>query len=94
MHPYVVAQNNVLNASRLNTVVVCSVTSKLKYASYPGNVRLRRGGAGLRKDCVVNVTQVFTVNKSDLGEWIGRLSPRKVSEVVVGLWLILSPRDV
>jgi mRNA interferase MazF len=32
-HPHVVIQNNVFNRSRINTVVVCALTSNLRRAS-------------------------------------------------------------
>ena len=37
-HPHVVIQNNLFNRSRINTVVVCTLTSNLKRANSPGNV--------------------------------------------------------
>lgn len=35
-HPHVVIQNNVFNASKINTVVICALTSNLKRAKAPG----------------------------------------------------------
>ena len=61
-----VVQNNVFNRSRINTVVVCALTSNLKRAYAPGDVLLECGKANLPKQSVVNVSQVFTVNKSQL----------------------------
>ena len=66
IHPHVVIQNNVFDRSRVNTVVVCALTSNLKRAKAPGNVLLEKGEANLPKQSVVNITQLFTVNKSDL----------------------------
>jgi len=67
-HPHVVIQNNLFNRSRINTVVVCALTSNLKRAAAPGNVLLNKGEANLPKGSVVNISQLFTVNKSDLSE--------------------------
>jgi mRNA-degrading endonuclease toxin of MazEF toxin-antitoxin module len=36
-HPHVVIQNNLFNRSRINTVVVCSLTSNLKRAGGYGD---------------------------------------------------------
>jgi mRNA interferase MazF len=36
-HPHVVIQDNVINHSRINTAVVCALTTKLKRANLPGN---------------------------------------------------------
>ena len=41
LHPHVVVQNNAFNASRINTVVVCALTSNLRLAKAPGNVLLK-----------------------------------------------------
>ena len=72
-HPHVVVQNNVFNASRINTVIVCALTSNIKRAQAPGNVLLEKGEANLSKQSVVLVSQIFTVDKSQLGEFIGTL---------------------
>ena len=73
-YPHVVIQNNVFNCSRINTVVVCALTSNLRRARAPGNVLLEGGEANLPKQSVVNVSQIFTVDKGDLGDRIGTLS--------------------
>ncbi len=93
-HPHVVIQNNVFNRSRINTVVVCALTSNLKRATAPGNVLLEPREANLPKQSVVNVSQIFTVDKSQLGEKIGTLSSRRVHEVLDGIGLLLEPREL
>ena len=92
-HPHVVIQNNVFNKSRINTVVVCVLTSNLKRADAPGNVLLEQGEANLPKQSVVNVSQLFTVDKRDLDEKIGTLSPNRVRQLLDGIDLVLQPRD-
>ncbi len=92
--PVVVIQNNVFNQSRLRTVVVCALTSNLKRAQAPGNVLLKAGEANLPRDSVVNVTQIFTLNKADLIEYLGTLPPRRVRQILEGVCLVLEPRDV
>ncbi|HEX9113215.1 MAG TPA: type II toxin-antitoxin system PemK/MazF family toxin [Nitrospirota bacterium] len=93
-HPHVVVQNNVYNQSRINTVVLCALTSNLKRASVPGNVLLKKGEANLKKDSVVSVSQIVTVDKSDLLERIGSLSHARVTQIVAGVKLLVEPRDV
>lgn len=93
-HPHIVIQNNLFNRSRINTVIVCAVTSNLKRASAPGNVLLPKGEANLPKASVANISQVITVDKSDLHEKIGSLSPSKIQEVLEGIRLITEPKDV
>lgn len=92
-HPHIVVQNNVFNRSRINTVVVCALTSNLKRAAAPGNVLLRAQEANLPKRSVVNVSQIFTVDKSQLSRKIGTLSPARMREILDGINLLMEPRD-
>ncbi len=92
-HPCVVVQNDVFNQSRIRTVVVCALTSNLKRAEAPGNVLLEKGEANLPKQSVVNVSQIFTVDKSQLGDYIGTLSSRRVRQILAGILLVLTPRE-
>lgn len=92
-HPCVVVQNDVFNQSRIRTVVVCALTSNLKRAEAPGNVLLEKGEANLPKQSVVNVSQIFTVDKTQLGDHIGTLSPRRVRQILAGILLVLTPRE-
>ena len=93
-HPHLVVQNNVFNRSRIDTVVVCSLTSNIQRAESPGNVLLEKGEANLPKPSVVNITQIFTVNKRDLMEKIGSLSCNRTAQVLQGIELLITPRDV
>ncbi len=90
--PCVVVQNDTFNRSRIKTTVVCILTSNLRLAQAPGNVALNEGDANLPKKSVVNVSQVLTVNKSDLlpQEKIGQLSSSKMSVIIKGLRLVIS----
>ncbi len=92
--PVVVIQNNLFNQSRIRTVVVCAITSDLKRAAAPGNVLLKAGEGGLPKASVVLVSQIFTLDKRDLSDHMGTLSPRRVRQILDGVRLVLEPRDV
>lgn len=93
-HPHIIIQNNVFNRSRINTVVVCSLTSNLKRSRSPGNVTLNKGEANLSKKSVVNITQIFTVNKSDLSEKIGTLSKQQINQILEGIRLLTEPKEI
>ena len=93
-HPHVVVQNDVFNCSRIHTVVVCALTSNLQRAEAPGNVLLKPGEANLPKQSVVNVSQIFTVDKRQLEEKIGSLSTLRVREILDGIRLVLEPRSL
>jgi len=93
-HPYVVIQNNVFNRSRINTAVVCALTSNLARAKAPGNVLLDLDEGSLPKQSVVMVSQVLTVDKSELTEHIGTLSKKRIRQILDGIKLLTEPRDV
>ena len=84
-HPHVVVQENVFNHSRIETVIVCALTSNLQRATEPGNVLLDAGEGALPRQSVVVVSQISSVEKSRLGARIGSLSSARVDQVVAGL---------
>jgi mRNA interferase MazF len=87
--PVVIVQDDRYNRSAIATTVVAAITSNLRLAASPGNVRLRKGEAGLPRPCVVNVTQLRTVDRSRLAAPLGVLGPRRIQAVVRGLSLVL-----
>lgn len=91
--PYVVIQNNSVNHTRIRTVILCALTANRGLASALGNVALEAGEGGLPEQSVVNVSQVFTVDKEYLTERIGMLSAARVSEILDGLQLLTEPRE-
>jgi mRNA interferase MazF len=93
-HPHIVVQNNLFNASQMSTVVVCSLTSNLIRAGSPGNVLLKKGDANLPKKSVVNISQIYTVNKSDLIEKIGSVSSNKMDQIIDGMKLLIEKRTL
>ena len=84
-HPQVVIQDDVFNHSRIETVVVCALTSNLKRAKAPGNVLLETGEGSLLKPSVVEVSKVSAIAKAQLGEYIGSLSARRVEQILAGM---------
>ncbi|MEC4813449.1 MAG: type II toxin-antitoxin system PemK/MazF family toxin [Scytonema sp. PMC 1069.18] len=93
IHPYVVIQNDLLNRSQIRTVIVCALTTNLRRAKAPGNVLLEVGEADLPGQSVVNVSQVFTVDKALLTEKIGSLSRQRIQQILAGLALVTQPED-
>jgi mRNA interferase MazF len=91
-HPAVVVQSDVFNKSAIKTVVVREVTETLKLGKAPGNVTLLPGEANLRETSVVNVSLMESVDKKDLGDWIGRLRPDRVQEILNGIRYLLEGR--
>ena len=87
--PVVVVQGDPLNRSRIATVVCVVVTSNLKWAQAPGNVRLSAGESGLPRASVVNVSQIVTLDRSRLVEHVGRIGAPKLDSILVGIELVL-----
>jgi len=88
--PLLIVSANSFNDSRIGTVVAAVITSNLRLADAPGNVRLAAKGTGLAKASVVDISQIITVDKTFLTGRIGRLNPRLLAEVDDGLRLVLS----
>ena len=88
--PGLVIQNDILNDSNLNTVIVLAITSTMKFGELPGNVVLKKGEANLPKKCVINVTQIKSVDKKSLKEKIGTVSEKRIAEVHEGMKLVMN----
>ena len=84
-HPHVIVQDDLFNHSRIDTVLVCALTTKTKRATEPGNVLLEVGEGNLPKQRVVVVSQISTLNKAQLGAYIGALSQQRVVQILEGI---------
>ena len=88
-HPCVVIQSNALNRSKLPTLLICMLTSNLNRARARGNVLLERREAGLAKPSVAVVSQLYTIDRTQLAGRIGTLSTRRVLEIAAGVHLVI-----
>jgi mRNA interferase MazF len=88
--PVIIVQSNEFNKSRINTVVVIPITSNIKLAEAPGNVRLPKAKTGLTKQSVANVSQVITLDKGFLDEQVGQLDNLIMNQIEEGLRLVLA----
>jgi len=84
-HPYVVVQDDVFNASRIDTVVVCGITSNMKRVSEPGTVLLDEHEGGLSRRSIVLASQISCVGKIMLGARIGMLGGDRVEQILAAL---------
>lgn len=87
--PIVVVQGDAFNRSGIATVVTVPLTSNLRWADAPGNVRLSARLTGLTKDSVANVSQVIALDRGLLTERVGKLSRPKIELVLSGLDIVL-----
>jgi mRNA interferase MazF len=85
IHPQVILQNDTINNSRIKTLVVCGISTNMKKAYEVGNVVLEEGEGNLGKRSIVVVSQVSTVNKDQVGEYIGTLKAERVEEIFQGM---------
>lgn len=88
--PVLVVQADAFNSSRIQTVIVSVITSNLHLADAPGNVLLRGRGVGLDRDSVVNLSQLYTLDRAFLTEQVGTLPARLQTAVDKGLRLVLN----
>jgi mRNA interferase MazF len=87
--PVLIVQADSFNRSKIDSVIAVVITSNLRLTQAPGNVPLTKRQSGLKRDSVVNVSQVVTLNKSFLTERVGRVPVAKIREVDEGLRLVL-----
>lgn len=87
--PGLVIQNDALNDSNINTVIMIAITSTLKFGELPGNVVLQKGEANMPRRCVINVSQIKSVDKKSIKENIGSLSDKRMVEIYQGLRLVM-----
>ncbi len=73
---------------------MCALTTNLRRAKAPGNILLDENEAELPKQSVVVISQILTVDKSELIDKIGGLSKERVDEILEGIKLLTEPRDV
>ena len=88
--PVVIIQGNALNSSRIATVIVVPLTSNLRWADAPGNVLLQSDETGLSRQSVANVSQIVTVDRSQLTERVGYLPAGKVRLIRGGVDIVLT----
>jgi mRNA interferase MazF len=85
-----VVQSDEFNESAIRTSVCATITSNMRLAAAPGNVRISRRVRRLPNDSVVNVSQIITLDKRLLTEKVSRLPAESLREVEAGIKLVLA----
>lgn len=88
--PVLIVQSEPFNRSRIQTVTVAVISSNLKLAEAPGNVSLSAKKSGLPKESVINVSQLLTLDRSELRDQAGQLDGALLRKVDEGLRLALA----
>jgi len=88
--PVLIVQQDDFNQSRISTIIAVTLTSNLRLSEAPGNVLLKKRWTKLPKDSVANISQIITLDKSNLTERISTLPKLKLTEIDNGLRLVLN----
>jgi mRNA interferase MazF len=88
--PVLIVQSNEFNESAIRTSICAAMTSNMRLAEAPGNVRVTRRASGLAQESVVNVSQLITLDKRMLTRKVGRLPAESLRDVDAGIKLVLA----
>ena len=88
--PVLIVQSNEFNESAIRTSICAAMTSNMRLADAPGNVRVTLRASGLPTESVVNVSQLITLDKGRLTEKVGRLPGESLRDVEAGIRLVLA----
>ena len=88
--PVVVIQADGFNKTDIDSVIIAISTTNLRLARMPGNVSISAGTAGLKVASVINITQLFTVDKTDLLLLLGNIPSNIMEQIDKGLRLVLA----
>jgi mRNA interferase MazF len=87
--PILIIQSDEFNISKINTIIAAVITANTRLAAAPGNVLLSPKKSKLPKESVINVSQIFTIDKSFLSEKVHTLANDILAQVDEGLKIVL-----
>jgi mRNA interferase MazF len=88
-HQVLILQVDEINESAIATTIGAVITSNLRLAKAPGNILIHSNESGLKEDSVINISQITTIDKNFLRDYVGTISEKKMIQVENGLRLIL-----
>jgi mRNA interferase MazF len=91
IRPCLIIQNDIGNQFA-STTIVAGITTTLK--KYPVTILIEEGKAGLKKNSMVNLSQIFTIDKERLIKRLGKLEENKIQEVDEALKLSLGLKGI
>ena len=80
IRPAIVIQNNIGNYHS-TTIIVAKITSQNKKENLPTHIPVRKNETGLRKDSVILLEQIFTINKFQVLKNIGQAASSALERV-------------
>jgi len=87
--PAVILQSNTFNQTRIRTTICAILTSNLELLEAPGNILIEKTVSNLPKDSVLNISQIYTVDRKSIEERIGRLPERYIPRIDSSIRLIM-----
>jgi mRNA interferase MazF len=87
--PVLIFQADPFNESTIQTVVVLPLTSNLRLASAPGNVRCSKRDTNLPRASVINVSQIAAIDRRRLGDKIAELPRSLINRAEEGVRMVL-----
>ena len=82
--PVLILQNDKGNRTS-TTTIVAPITSRLNKRRYPSQVEVAPMDSGLYCTSVIKCEQLITVNKSDIGRYIGEVKEEIMQEVAIAI---------
>jgi mRNA interferase MazF len=79
--PVLIVQSDKFNESNINTIVCVAISSNVKLREAPGNLFLTKAESGLDKDSVVNFSQIITIDRVFLTEFIGSVRGSTINKI-------------
>jgi len=86
--PVIIVQSDLFNGSNIPTVLIVPLTTNMALSKAPGNIKFDAKEIGLKRDSVANVSQIISVNRQRLDEFIGTLDPSIMFMVDNGIKLV------
>ena len=79
--PVLIVQNDVINRSKIKTIICAVITSNMNQAQVPGNILLEKSVTGLEKTSVANFSQIITVDKTRFIELVSMLPKNYIIKI-------------
>ncbi len=87
--PVVVIQGDHVNRSRIGTVICVPMTGTMQWSIAVTNLPLTSTDTGLDRDSVAQTTQIVLLGKNRLVEHVGRLSEKRLQQLLAKLDIAL-----
>ncbi|MCP4424288.1 MAG: type II toxin-antitoxin system PemK/MazF family toxin [Chloroflexi bacterium] len=87
--PVIIVQQSPINYSQISTVICVPLTGNIRLANALGNVFMPAAQTKLPKDSVANVSQILTLDKRFLSDYVGAAPASLLVQVLDGVLFVL-----